>query len=187
MINLGVILDVDKNKISILISGIAGSGKSFIASHLAKIGFEAYGIEDDEEMFKMYRKDTGEIFDNYENSNMEHVKNARWMCDVNLLKELIKKQKTELAFYSCIADNMDEIIPLFDKFILLKASKDVLYKRLCNRIGVNDYGNTEEGRQRILRWKDEFEEKMKNKGALVVDADGDADTVSNRILEKTWE
>jgi broad-specificity NMP kinase len=175
---------MDKNKVSILISGVAGSGKSFIANYLASMGIEAYGIEDDEEMFKMYRKDTGEVFDNYENSNMEQVKNARWMCDVNLLKKLIEKQKTELAFYSCIADNLDEIIPLFDKFILLKASKDVLYKRLCKRIGVNEYGNTEEGRQRILGWKDEFEERMKSKGAIVVDADGEADVIRKRIFEK---
>jgi broad-specificity NMP kinase len=177
---------MNKNKTSVLISGIAGSGKSFIAKHLASIGIEAYDIEDDDDMFKMYRLDTGEVFHDYQNSNMEHVKNASWNCDVDLLKKLIKNQKTNLAFYSGIASNMDEIIPLFDKFILLKASKDVLYKRLCNRIGENDYGNTQEGRQRILESKDEFEENMKSKGAIVVDADGDADIVSKRILEKIF-
>jgi shikimate kinase len=175
---------MDKNKTSVLISGIAGSGKSFIANHFTKVGTEAYDIEDDKEMFKMYCKDTGEIFDNYQNSNMKHVQNAEWMCDVNLLEKLIKSQKNDLAFYSGVASNMDEIIPLFNKFILLKASKDVLYKRLCNRTGINDYGNTEEGRQRILGHKDEFEERMKNKGAIVVGADGDVDIISKRILEK---
>jgi broad-specificity NMP kinase len=176
---------MDKEKISVLISGIAGSGKSFIAKHLASIGIEAYDIEDDAEMFKMYRLDNGEIFHNYQNSNMEHVKNAIWNCDVGLLKRLIKKQKTNLAFYSAIASNMEEIIPLFDKFILLKVSKPVLYKRLLSRIGENNYGNTELGRQRILASKDEFEEKMKSEGAIIVDADGNADIVSKRILEKT--
>ncbi len=176
---------MNKEKISVLISGIAGSGKSFIAKHLASIGIEAYDIEDDGEMFKMYRLDTREVFRNYQNSNMEHVKNASWNCDVNLLKKLIKNQKTKLAFYSGIASNMEEIIPLFDKFILLKASKPVLYKRLLGRTGENDYGNTQAGRQRILASKDEFEKKMISQGAIVIDADGDADIVSKRILEKT--
>lgn len=54
---------MDKEKISVLISGIAGSGKSFIAKHLASIGIEAYDIEDDAEMFKMYRRDNGEASD----------------------------------------------------------------------------------------------------------------------------
>ncbi|MPM92050.1 hypothetical protein SDC9_139184 [bioreactor metagenome] len=175
---------MSEDKISILISGIAGSGKSFMAKYLSSINFEAYDIEDDENMFKMYRKDNGEIFDNYDNSNMEHVINARWMCDINLLKKLIANQKNNLAFYSCIADNMEEVIPLFDKFILLSASKDILYQRLCLRTGINDYGNTESSRQRILRHKDEFEKRMENNGGIVVNADGEGDTISKRILEK---
>lgn len=175
---------MSNDKISVLISGIAGSGKSFVANHLSKIGFEAYDMEQDEEMFKMYRKDNGQVFDNYDNSNIKHVTNARWMCDINLLKKLIANQKNNLAFYSCIADNMEEVIPLFDKFILLKASKNILYQRLCNRIGTDDYGNTEIARQRILNWKDEFEKRMKNNGGIVVDADGAVDVVSQRILEK---
>ena len=60
---------MNKEKISVLISGIAGSGKSFIAKHLASIGIEAYDIEDDGEMFKMYRLDTREVFRNYQQKN----------------------------------------------------------------------------------------------------------------------
>ena len=171
-------------KKSILISGIAGSGKSFIAKYLNKIGIESYDIEDYGNLFKMYRKDTNKVFYNYDNRNIQHVKNSKWICDLNLLKKLIKNQKTSLAFYCGIAENIDEIIPLFDEFFLLKASNNVLYKRLCKRHKRNEYGGIEEVRQMVLKWKDEFEKRMESKGAIIIDADSSSNTISKRILEK---
>jgi dephospho-CoA kinase len=77
-------------KKTILISGIAGSGKSFIAKYFKKIGIESYDIENYGNLFKMYKKDTGKVFINYDNRNIKHVKNSEWICDLNLLKKLIK-------------------------------------------------------------------------------------------------
>lgn len=50
-----------KNKI--LITGIAGSGKSTVNKILGGFGYESYDIEDIDGMFEMYRKDTGEIYE----------------------------------------------------------------------------------------------------------------------------
>ena len=170
-------------KTSILISGISGSGKSSISEKLVELGFESYDIEDDEEMVKMYRKDTGEIFVDYDNADMEKVNNSKWICDTALLEKMIKRQKTETAFYCGIFSNMKDIIPFFDKFLLLQVSPEVLHGRLCNRIGTEDMGNTEEGRQRVLSWKNNWEVKMINEGAIVIKADTDIGLIVQKILQ----
>ena len=55
-----------------LVTGIAGSGKSTVCRQLESMGYETYGIEDIEGMFAMYRKDTKEVFTNFDNSDPEN-------------------------------------------------------------------------------------------------------------------
>src|SRR5579872_5528801 len=101
-----------KNKV--FITGIAGSGKSTICKELLKMGYEAYGIEDIEGMFAMYRKGTREIFTDFDNADPEKIKNSEWLCNINKLKKLLAQQRDELAFYCGVASNMDDLFPLFD-------------------------------------------------------------------------
>lgn len=165
-----------------LITGIAGSGKSSVCDHLQSAGYEAYGIEDIVGMFEMYRKDTGEVYTDYDNADPEKIKNAEWRCDVDKLKTLLAHQKSSVAFYCGVASNMDDIIPLFDKTILLKVPSDDLHKRLSSREGTEDIGNTETSRQTLLGWKDWWENEMKIKGAVVVNAEDDLSKVAKRVL-----
>jgi len=170
-------------KKKILITGIAGSGKSTISKTLCDLGHEAYDIEDIDGMFEMYRKDTGEIYENYDNADPEKIKNAEWLCDVEKLKSFLGKQRENKAFYCGIASNMDDIIPLFDKVILLQTSSGVLHKRLSGREGTDDIGNTEEGRQTVLGRKDWWEDEMKKKEAIAVNADGSTIDVAKKIIK----
>ena len=169
-------------KQKILITGIAGSGKSTICQQLSKLGQESHGIEDIEGMFAMYRKGTKEIFNNYDNSDPEKIKNSEWLCDIDKLKELFKNQVKDIAFYCGVASNMDELIPLFDKVILLKVSAETLHSRLSNRESTNDMGNTEDSRQTVLGWKDWWENEIAKKGAIVVDASNNPSEVTQKIL-----
>lgn len=85
-------------KKSIFITGIAGSGKSTISKAFQEAGYESYDIEDIDDMFVMVRKDTGELFIDYDNSDLQKVNNSRWICNTEKLKELIGNQKQEVAF-----------------------------------------------------------------------------------------
>ena len=67
-------------KKSIFVTGVAGSGKSSICRELNKLGYTAYDIEELEGMFKMTRKDTMQDFKDYDNADIEKVKNADWIC-----------------------------------------------------------------------------------------------------------
>jgi len=168
---------------SIFITGVAGSGKSSICKELNRLGYEAYDIEELEGMFKMVRKDTREGFEDYDNADIEKVKNADWICDKNKLEELLQKQNTRIVFYCGGASNYNEIIPLFDQTILLKVSPEVVRKRLKSREGTDDMGNTAENREWVLSWKDWWENQMIEQGALVVDADGSPTEVTKKIIE----
>lgn len=170
-----------KYKKSILITGIAGSGKSSVSRELNKLGYKAYDLEGLGGMFKMIRKDTGEDFKDYDNADMEKVKNAKWICDKNRLKELLKKQKKDVVFYCGIASNHDELAPLFSKVFLLKANPDTIRKRLSNREGTDDMGGTAESREWVLSWKDWWETKQIEKGAVVVEADGTSTEIAHKI------
>ncbi len=166
----------------ILITGIAGSGKSTVCQTLYEMGYETYGIEDIEGMFEMYHKGTDEVFKDYDNSDPNKIKQADWRCNSEKLKELLQTQKNDLAFYCGVATNMDELFPLFDQVILLKASSDNIYKRLSNREGTDDIGNTEASRKTVLGWKDWWEDEMTKKGVLVVDANNVPEAVTKTIL-----
>lgn len=165
-----------------LITGVTGSGKSSICDQLSSMGYESHGIEDIDGMFAMYKKGTKEIFGDFDNSDLEKINNSEWLCDVNKLKELLAKQKKEIAFYCGVASNMDDLFPLFDKVILLKTTQDILIKRLTNREGADDMGGTKESRQAILGWKDWWENEMIDKGAIEISADGNLVEIAKAII-----
>ncbi|MFA6529092.1 MAG: AAA family ATPase [Candidatus Gracilibacteria bacterium] len=168
---------------SILITGIAGSGKSSVSRELNKLGCKAYDLEGLEGMFKMIRKDTREDFKDYNNADMEKVKNGEWICDKNKLEELLNRQKENVVFYCGIASNHDELAPLFSKVFLLKASPDTIRKRLSNREGTDDMGGTAESREWVLNWKDWWETKQIERGVVVVEADGTSIEVAHKIID----
>lgn len=168
----------------IFITGVAGSGKTAVSQALGVLGYKAYDIEDDKYgLFMMVRKDTGEHFLDYDNSDLNKVNNARWICDITKLKELLDKQNEDLVFYCGIASNIIEVMSLFDTLILLQVKPEVLNNRLLVREGTDDYANTEAGRQRVLSWKDEFEDNMIKAGMLVVDANSNPEEVAKDIIK----
>lgn len=166
----------------ILITGVSGVGKTTVGKYLRELGFESTDIENINGMFEMVYKGTREVFSDYDNANPEHIKNAEWICNADKLKTFLKSQKSSSAFYSGIASNMDDIIPLFNKVLVLKPDHKTLNERLKNREGTDDIGNNQEGRDIVLGWKDWWEKEMEKKGAILVDANSSLKEISEEIL-----
>lgn len=167
----------------ILITGVSGTGKSTICRKLSSLGYETYDIENINGMFEMFHKGTKKVFEDYDNSNPEHVKNSEWLCNVKKLEDLIKSQKFEIAFYCGIASNMKEILSFFDKVVVLQPDSNVLNERLTTREGTNDIGNTQEGRDVVLGWKDWWENEMYKKGAIFINANKSPEIIADEVIK----
>lgn len=171
---------------SILITGVAGSGKSSVCEELRKRGYKAYDIENIHGLFNMVHKKTGKIADKYDNDNLEWVKQHDWICNKNKLQELVGKNAKGIVFYCGTASNLDELLFLFDKIFLLKVSPKILRERLNTRKS-NDFGRTSEVQEWILEWKDWWENHMREKGAIIIDANQDIQEITTDIIERVSE
>ncbi len=170
-------------KKSIFVTGIAGSGKTTASETLNELGYEAYDIEKGIcGLFEMYRKDTGERFEDYDNTDVEKMANAAWRCDIEKLKSFLSTQINEIAFYCGTGSSLLEIMSIFDSTLLLKTDSEILNSRLMNREGTNDYGNTKEGRDHILNWNIAADVKIEEQGAIIVNANGSPSEVAENII-----
>ena len=169
-------------KKSILVTGVAGSGKSSVSKKLNDLGYKAYDIEEMDGLFKIVNKNTGEVYEDFENNDLEKVKNMDWNCDLKKLQEIIENETSEIAFYCGTASNWEDLIGLFDKIILLKASPEVIERRLSTR-SVKDFGGTKEVRDWALEWKDWLENEKEKKGAIVIDGNGYPEEVARNIIK----
>lgn len=154
---------------SILITGVAGSGKSAVCNELKKLGYKSYGIEDMDGLFTMVDKITGKTAEDHDNNNLESVKQHDWICNKNKLQDLVHNNARGIVFYCGTASNLDELLFLFDKIFLLKVSPKILRKRLGTRKS-NDFGCTPEVQKWMLTWKKWWEDHMCEKGAITIDA-----------------
>lgn len=171
-------------KKSILITGIAGSGKTTICHKLNKLGYNAYNIETTKGLFKTFNKDGSIFLNNHNNDDLKDVKNREWICDLKKLNAFMKKksQKSELVFYCGMGTNIYDIFPLFDKVILLKVSSKILRNRLSGRIK-GSYGRTKKVQDWLIDGKKRIEKKMKDNGAIIIDSEGSLDQVVDKIIK----
>ena len=73
---------------------------------------------------------------------------------------------------------------MFDQVIVLRVSNEELKKRLTNRTS-NDFARTTEAQEKIISWKDWWENKLIDKGAMAVDADKSLEEVVEEITRLT--
>jgi len=168
---------------SILITGIAGSGKSAVRDELKKQGHSAFDIELIEGLFEHVHKETGKVAKEWDTRNLENSKKHNWVCNINKLKKILVKNKNDIAFYCGSATNIDEIMPLFDKIFILKADPEILRVRLTNRTS-NDFARTKEVQDWVMSYKDWWEIHVSERGGEIVDANQNIEKVVNTILKR---
>lgn len=169
---------------SILITGVAGSGKSAVSDELRTLGYQTFDIENIDGLFTMIDKTTGRPFNDYDNDNFAKVKQGEWICNQKKLEKLIKKNSDALVFYCGTASNLDVLMPLFDQTFLLRVDQNILRRRLTDRTS-NDFAKTTEVQDWVMEWKDWWEDQMIAKGAVVIDASRPLAEVAEEIIKKS--
>ncbi len=105
-----------------------------------------------------------------------------WLYKKDKLEEIIANQEDELVFYCGAPNNLEEIVSLFSKVVLLVASPENIRSRLLARTD-NGFGKSPEVQDYILERKEKIEASLIGKGALVVDANQDIDSVLANVLD----
>lgn len=171
-----------KKSVSVLVTGVSGVGKSTLPCVLEKMGYKAYDMDDDPGLCILVKKGTTTpVDDSHDNADVEKVKDTEWLWDKECLTALIKSQSGPITFFCGGASNIDEMLPLFDQIILLKVDEKTMRERLTTRTN-NDYGQTPHVQDWLMEWKDWFDDKMHGRGATVIDANQDLESVARDVI-----
>jgi adenylate kinase family enzyme len=173
--------DINMKK-AILITGVAGAGKSTVSAKLRELGYVSHEIETIPGLFRTVDKDSDEPFECFDEQDAEHVKKAKWICDESVLKEMITNEKSDLSFYCGTSSNIQKLLHLFTMTIVLSASPTNTRNRLTHRTS-HDFGKSRDVQDWLLSWKDDWELFMKEKGAILISSDAPLIEVTEEILK----
>ena len=96
----------------------------------------------------------------------------------------MNKNSNGIVFYNGVASNLDDLLPLFDKVFLLEVGEKILRERLSTRTS-NGFARTAEVQDHLFSWKKWWEDNMKEKGAIIIDASRSLREVANDIIERS--
>ena len=168
-------------KKSVLITAVAGSGKSTVCKALIKLGYEAYDIESIPGLFSLIDPRTDELLKGKNLGDLKEGLEADWVCDLGMLKQLIEQQKSDVAFYCGGTSRTEELMSQFDSTIILQVSDETTRKRLSTRLR-GEFGDTEATREWVLSWKHRVEADWLAAGGIGINAEADPETVAKNIL-----
>jgi broad-specificity NMP kinase len=171
---------------NVLITGMSGSGKTTIAEKLTRKRIQAIDLDDFQDVCTMYFKDSKELVDTeYDNHDLDWVKSVEWICDSQQLKAIMNQHR-DTHFYCGSADNIQEILPLFDVVILLQTNEETFRNRLSNRTN-NNWGQIKEIQDWLLQGKQRYEDLILKSGAIAVNANQTSEEVILQILSVTTQ
>ncbi len=173
-----------KKYASYYITGVSGTGKTSIANLLNKKGFRAISIDETEGLCAWRHKTTGLKVDYEATLNKEFIDTHDWVCDIDILKEMMRASKNTAVYVLGCPSNQNDILHLFDKIFLLQCAPEVFLKRIMERQD-NDFGKDESAQRFILGWYQGFESELLTKGAIPIDASAALEHVAGEIIKQT--
>lgn len=156
------------------ITGLAGSGKSAVRRELKARGYKAPGV-DEEGYGEWIDRKTGEVipFPHHDKKLDFHdwYRRHEWELSATKIARLKRRAaKQEAPVFLCgSASGEDKVWHLFDKVIALIIDEDTLRHRLATRTN-NQFGKAPEELAIELRLHETYEDTMKKRGALMIDA-----------------
>lgn len=81
------------------------------------------------------------------------------------------------------ASNQTDLLELFDMIILLELDEQTMLRRLADPTPTNDFGRGGEARDQLRRWFAGFQQDIRERGAVAVDASASLDSVVSAILK----
>ncbi len=164
----------------IIITGIAGTGKTTVLSELQKYGYVVIDL-DATGMCIWKNIATGEITEyGPTGRDQKWINEHGWYCNIETLKKLLSCIREDKdIFVAGVSENIEEVVAEFDKVFFLNASDDVIKQRLLKRTN-NHFGKKEDEQEAIFAWRTELMNKIKN--FTEVDASKSPNEIAEFIL-----
>jgi len=171
----------------ILITGIAGSGKTSVIKELRSRGYTALDL-DDCYVCTYVNKQTGKPAKYIEGAGREWIENHRWIVVTSKLVALLEAlpKDEEVFIAGKIAKiQAEEMTDIFDITFLLQPHDSVIHDRLRTRTTNRDnFAKEEDERDSIVKNRHEFERACVESGALVLENHGTVQDLVEAILEQ---
>lgn len=165
----------------ILLTGIAGTGKSTIISAINKRGIFSLDLHDIQGLFFWQDKETKEKVEYAPVESREWFDTVDRLCDIPKLKEILSQHEDIVVAGTISASSQEEFLSLFDKIILLQTNPQTLVNRMQTRINKSGYGKTKAEQDDNTEWQKEFDPKILSYGAIPVSTEGELNDVVDKI------
>ena len=166
-------------KISVLVTGVSGSGKTTVCKALQNLEYKAIDIEAIGGLYDLVDEKSGEIVPGTRDDIKEGLD---WNCNKAKLQNLVDTEPGELTFYCGGMSNTDEIWYVFDTVVVLTVSDDTTIHRLSART-TGEFGGKEQDRKWVLSWKHDIERDWLERGGIEVQAENSPPDVAKRVVE----
>jgi len=166
-------------KTSVLITAVAGTGKTTACKTLQQLGYRARDIESIPGLYELINVKTGKIVP----GNRDQIKeNLDWSCNKTKLLKIVDSESTELALYCGGMANTEEVWDVFDAVVVLTVSDDTTVRRLSTR-KAGEFGSTQASRDWVLSWKHDLEQRWLRMGGIAVSAEDTPEEVAKHIID----
>ena len=163
----------------ILITGVAGTGKSAINKALNERGISSMDFSDIPDLCYWCNKITKGKIEYFPVSDIKWFDLHERICDIKKLKKVLDRYEN-LVITGIANGNQTEYFNLFDKILLLQCSPETLIHRMRTRKTL--WGKTEAERNYTIKWQKVFDSECLLLGVIPVNTEGSLETVIKKII-----
>lgn len=163
----------------ILITGVAGTGKSTISKALNERRIFSLDFSDIPDLCYWRNKITKKKIE------YSSIKDIKWLdqheriCEIEKLRKILDQYK-DLVVTGITNGNQTEFFSLFDKVFLLQCNPETLIHRMQNRETL--WGKTEAELNYTIKWQKDFDNQCISNGAIPINTEGILDTIVDKVI-----
>ncbi len=164
-----------------LVTGMSGSGKTTVARHLLERGEVAFDSKINPGIYH-FINEKGIVAENLNLKDEQWKKQYRWLLNKEKLQELLEKHKDAQRVFLCGRANIFQYWDKASKVFLLRVDEPTLLDRLNNESRDNMFAKDAATQERLINNLDTVQEKISQKGAIIIDARASIEKVVDQIL-----